>query len=345
MDEQRSRQDKIDDLRSRSQGAPTSGAGRIVPDVAAFLEQLAEELTCWADQLGVEAQYYDSRIEEGGSNDWGRSLRDSTERGLLNPVLSALVARGRGDLAGDLRSRFEALFVDAHGYQDRLEALEDQRRVHVEGLTARYRQAFPDDEHGARLCGLCRGFERAFTLWGEHGNPLDTPEQYAEAIDQAMRDELWGKQKARSEIQRRARDLAEHMKIVAAGLATETASAAQDADKPKKRGRWPETRTQPEVARYLSERKAKYDALVPLCLQGDKKAHKEFRKFFGSTAIARAIGDGCYAQAVSNTETYEKRIQPVIQSCPPEGWEPVAQEDEPFADDIANMRRQAMNRE
>ena len=345
MDEQRSRQDKIDDLRARSQSAPPSGAGRIVPDVAAFLEQLAEELTCWADQVGMDAQYSDSRIEDGGSNDWGRALRDSTERGLLNPVLSALVARGRGDLAGNLRSRFDALYVDAHGYQDRLEALEDQRRVHVEGLTARYRQAFPDDEHGARLWGLCQGPERAFTLWGEHSNPLDTSEQYAEAIDQAMRDELWGKQKARSGIQRRAGDLAEHMKIVAAGLAMETASAAQDVDRPKRRGRWPEARTQPEVARYLSERKAKYDGLVPLCLQGDKKAHKEFKEFFGPTAIARAIGDGCYAEAVSNTETYEKRIRPVIQGRPPEGWEPAERDDEPFADDIANMRRQAMNEE
>jgi hypothetical protein len=221
MDEQQRRQKKIDDLRSRPDNAPPVSAGQAVPDVAAFLEQLVEELTGWADHVGIEAHYYDSRIEEGGSNDWGRALRDSIERKLVNPVLSSLVARGRADLAGDLRSRFDAFFGDAQGYQDRLEALEDQRRVHVEGLTARYRQSFPEDENAARLWGLCRGPERTFTLWGEDGNPLDTPEQYAHAIDEAMRDELWGKQKARSGIQRRATDLAEHLKIIAADMAAE----------------------------------------------------------------------------------------------------------------------------
>jgi len=345
MDEQQRRQKKIDDLRSRPDSAPPVGAEHAVPDVAVLLEQLAEELAGWADHLGIEAHYYDSRIEEGGSNDWGRALRDSIERKLLNPVVSALVARGRANLASDLQSRFDTLFTDAQSYQDRLEALEDQRRVHVEGLTARYRQAFPEDEHATRLWALCRGPERTFTLWGEDGNPLDTPKQYAQAIDQAMRDEKWGKQKARSEIQRRARDVVEHLKIIAASVAAETPSPAKDANKTKKRGRWPETRTQPEVARYLSERKPEYNRLVPLCLQGDKKAHKEFNKFFGPTAIARDLGDDCRAQNVSKTETYKKQIKPVIHSRPPEGWEPAEQDDAPFADDIANMRRQAMNDE
>lgn len=345
MDEEQRRQKKIDDLRSRPDSAPPASAGQAVPDVAAFLEQLAEELAGWADHLGIEADYYDSRIEEGDSNDWGRALRDSIERKLLNPVVSALVAGGRTDLASDLRGRFDTIFADAQGYQDRLEAMEDLRRVHVEGLTARYRQAFPDDEHAARLWGLCRGPDRTFTLWGEDGNPLDTPEQYAHAIDEAMRDERWGKQKAQFEIQRRATDLAEHLKIIAADMAAETPSPAKETKKPKQRGRWPETRTQPEVARYLSERKAKYDALVPLCLQGDKKALKEFKKFFGPTAIAQKLGDDCYTEAVSNTETYQKLLQPVLHSRPPEGWEPAQQDDGGFADDIANMRRQAMNDE
>ena len=345
MDEQQGRQKKTDDLRSRPDSAPPVSPGQAVPDVAAFLEQLVEELAGWADHVGIEAQYYDLRTEEGGINDWGRALRDSIERKLVNPVVSALIARGRTDLVSDLRARFDALFGDAQGYQDRLEALEDQHRVHVESLTARYRQAFPEDEHATRLWAPCRGPERTFTLWDEDGNPLDTPEQFAEAIDEAMRDELWGKQKARSDIQRRARDLAEHLKIIAAGVAAETPSPAKASSKPKKRGRWPVTRTQPEVARYLSEHKPEYNRLVPLCLQGDKKAHKEFRKFFGSEAVARALGDGCYGQAVQNTETYKKLLQPVIQNRPPEGWQPVQQDDGAFADDIANMRRQAMNDE
>lgn len=70
MDEEQRRQKKIDDLRSRPDSAPPASAGQAVPDVAAFLEQLAEELAGWADHLGIEADYYDSRIEEGDSNDW-----------------------------------------------------------------------------------------------------------------------------------------------------------------------------------------------------------------------------------------------------------------------------------
>lgn len=124
-----------------------------------------------------------------------------------------------------------------------------------------------------------------------------------------------------------------------------TASAQAKSIKTRRRGDWPVTRTQPEVARYLSERKAKYDELVPQCLRGAKEAHKEFKKFFGSTAIARALADGCYAQAVCNTQTYKEQIQPVLHSRPPRDWKPVDQGDSPFADDIANMRRQATSRE
>lgn len=355
MDEQQRRQKKIDDLRSRPKSAPPASAGQAVPDVAAFLEQLAEELTGWADHLGIEADYYDSRLEEGGSNDWGRALRDSIERKLLNPVVSALVAGGRTDLASDLRGRFDTIFADAQGYQDRLEAMEDQRRVHVEGLTARYRQAFPDDEHAARLWRLCQGPERVFTLWSEDGNPLDTPEQYAQAIDEAIRDELWGKQKARSEIQRRAHDVVEHLKIIAASVESEVVGAQVNAGPPslpdsaraagpkakKGRGKWPKTRTQPEVAKYLSEHMEEYNRLVPQCLDPNKPNIKDFKARFGPQAIADKIGDGCQRQNVERTETYIDKIKPALNGKPPKGWKPPAEPDSAFADDIANMRRQA----
>jgi len=359
MDEQRRRQEKINDLRARPKSAPPASAGQAVRNVAAFLDQLAEELTGWADHLGTEAHYYNSRIEEGGSNEWGHVLRDEIERKLLDPVLSALVTCGRADLAGDLGSRFDAFFADAQGYQDRLEALEDQRRVHVEGLTTRYRQAFPEDEHATRLWELCRGPERTFALWGEDGNALDTPEQFAEAIDKAMRDELWGKQRVRAEVQWLAKDLAEHVSIIAASLesgamgaqAKPAAPALPDSagagPKAKKgRGKWPKERTQPEVAKYLSEHMEDYNGLVPLCLDPNKpECVKEFKDRFGPTKIAKEIGDGCYKQAVELTETYIDQIQPVIQGKPPKGWKPPAEPDSAFADDIANMRRQAEGRE
>ncbi|MBN2584948.1 MAG: hypothetical protein JXL80_17930 [Planctomycetes bacterium] len=293
----------------------------------------------WADSLGLEAEYYDQRHEEGGSNDWGGVLRRSTED-TLKTTLSLLAAAGRIDLAKDLGQRFEELFALGQGYQERLEALDDQRQVHVDGLVAQYRQQFGEDPAAeAELWARCRGIQRTWTLWAD-GNPLETVEQFAEAIDKAFWEEQGGKLKARAQVQRVAKDLAEHLDV----LASVSAPANRTTGK-RRRGDWPVPRTQPEVARYLSERKAKYDALVPRCLQGDKEGHKAFKRFFGPTAIARALGDGCYGQAVCNTPTYKEQIQPVIQSCPPKGWKPVAEDDASFADDIANMRRQAMNRE
>ena len=74
-----------------------------------------------------------------------------------------------------------------------------------------------------------------------------------------------------------------------------------DGKAPKqRRGRWPRERTQPEVAKYLSERTAKYEELVPLILKGNSEASKEFRDVFGPTAIADGIGDDCYRKAVEN---------------------------------------------
>lgn len=229
------------------------------------------------------------------------------------------------------------------GYQERLEALEDQRQVHVEALAGQYRQKFADDPVAeARLGARCQGPQRVWTLWTE-GNPLETTEHFAEAVDKAFWEEQGGKLKARDQLRRAAKNLAEHLDVLAATSAPVSVSAEPSGRK-RRRGDWPVPRTQPEVARYLSGRKAKYDMLVPQCLKGDKKAIKEFKRFFGPTAIAEAIGDGCYAQAVCNTQTYTEQIQPVIGSRPPEGWKPVEQGDSPFADEIANMRRQAMNR-
>jgi hypothetical protein len=90
----------------------------------------------------------------------------------------------------------------------------------------------------------------------------------------------------------------------------------------KRRGQWPSTRTQPEVAKYLSERTPRYNELVPGCLAGEAKAIKEFKELFGPTAIADAIGNGCQKQNVQQTRTYREEIQPLLKRPPrrPKGW-------------------------
>jgi len=73
----------------------------------------------------------------------------------------------------------------------------------------------------------------------------------------------------------------------------------------KARGQWPWIRTNQEVATYMSEQIPKYKELKPGCLAGDAQAIREFKNIFGPTAIARAIGDGCYRKAVENTPSYK----------------------------------------
>jgi hypothetical protein len=102
-------------------------------------------------------------------------------------------------------------------------------------------------------------------------------------------------------------------------------------DKAHSRGDWPVKRTQPEVARYLSERTRQYCQLAQACLDGRRGARKAFVSVFGQTAIARAINRGldgvdrsrpCRNQDVDRTDACKDYIKPLLQKppCPPQGW-------------------------
>ncbi len=98
----------------------------------------------------------------------------------------------------------------------------------------------------------------------------------------------------------------------------------------KGRGRWPETRTQPAVAQYLSEHAGLYDELVPLVLLGNAEASKKFKAHFGATAIARAITsksgggteDSCGKPQVQKTAAYRAAVPPLLKKPPevPADW-------------------------
>ncbi len=99
----------------------------------------------------------------------------------------------------------------------------------------------------------------------------------------------------------------------------------------RRRGDWPVTRTQPEVARYLSERGRQYRALAQACLDGRRGARQAFISVFGQAAIARAISERlggsdqsrpCRSQDVDRTEACEACIKPLLQKPPrpPQGW-------------------------
>ena len=112
----------------------------------------------------------------------------------------------------------------------------------------------------------------------------------------------------------------------------------------QRRGRWPRERTQREVAKYLSERTAKYNELVPPCLAGNPEARRNFLGLFGPKAIADAIGDGCKRQNVGLTQAYRDRIKRVLGGKRPKDWTPPEQDDSDFDNDITNMRTQAGGR-
>ena len=99
----------------------------------------------------------------------------------------------------------------------------------------------------------------------------------------------------------------------------------------RRRGEWPVTRTEREVARYLSERMQPYWQLGQACLDGKRGAVDRFQKVFGPTAIADGINQSldvvekaqrCKKQDVLRTSAYEARVQPLTRTppCRPEGW-------------------------
>lgn len=110
--------------------------------------------------------------------------------------------------------------------------------------------------------------------------------------------------------------------------------------------------TEQQLKRYLSDRAASYDRLVPEVLQGDSDALRRFRNLFGPTAFARHVsqqrgkGDdddelGRIKTAVQQTTTYRERIKPVLRGRPPKGWTRNPTDEEFSADEIvAELNRQ-----
>ena len=180
----------------------------------AVYQDLAEAIADWAATLGTDTTYRDPVLEESGENPWADTLRQSCDRA-LRTARTLLTAQGRTDQANDLQRRTTELFEAAEGYEQRLGALEDQRRVRIEGITAQYRAAFgAEDPDALGLRHLCQGIQRHWTLRMDDPAP-QTPEAWAEAMDRAWFEEHGAKGRARAQMQRRARDLEEHLRLLA----------------------------------------------------------------------------------------------------------------------------------
>ena len=202
-----------------------------VPQLDAVLEALADEIDGWADGLGIELTYTDPVLDERGENEWAARLRKSTDWARRTAV-SLLTAQGKTDLLVDVKHRVDEVLAAADAYEQRLEAMEDQRRVHVEGIVARYRKMHGDeDPDAARLAGLCQGIKRVWTF-GFDASEMETPDEFAEAIDRAWLEEDGAKRKAQAEMQRHARELAEHLRLLASAEAQMAAQQAPPAEKP-----------------------------------------------------------------------------------------------------------------
>ncbi len=184
------------------------------PALDTVYEHLADEIEGWANMLGTDTTYTDPILEEIGSNEWAASLRKSSDWA-LRTAETLLAARGQSSRAEDLTLRAKALFDAAEAYEQRLDAMEDQCRVRIEGVTARYRRVFADDDPDAIQLGrLCQGIQRVWSLTLNDRSP-ETPKQFAEAIDRALFEEHGAKARAKAEIQRLANELVEHLRLLA----------------------------------------------------------------------------------------------------------------------------------
>ena len=224
---------------SESMSQANEGSASFVPPLDAVLEALADEFESWAAGLGIESTYSDPVLGEEGSNEWASWLRKESDWA-LRTAGTLLAAKGKAEVAEDLKRRIGELYPAADAYEQRLEAMEDQRRVHVEGIVARYRQAFGDeDPDAARLYGLCQGIQRTWTLRIDDDSP-ETPEDFAEAIDRAWFEEGGAKRMAQAEMKHRADQTVEHLRLLA-GIESQQAkahtAAASEKGKNKKGGK------------------------------------------------------------------------------------------------------------
>lgn len=198
-----------------------------LPQLDAVLEALADEIVGWVDGLGIELTYTDPVLDEKGENEWATRLRKTTDWARRTAV-SLLTARGMRDLIHDLNHRMDELLAAADAYEQRLAAMEDQRRVHVEGIVSRYRKIYGEEDPDAvRLWRLCRGMKRVWTL-GFDASEMQAPAEFAEAIDRTWLEEDGAKRNAQVEMQGQARELAEHLRLLARAE-TQIAAARQPA--------------------------------------------------------------------------------------------------------------------
>ena len=220
------------------------------PALSDVYESLADEIEGWTDGLGIELTYTDPVLEESGQHERAAELRKQTDWA-VRTAEALLTGRGKVDLAKDLKQRVEGLCEAADGYEQRLEALEDQRRVHIEGIVARYRKVHGDeDPDAAHLWRLCQGIHRIWTLKIED-HCAETPEEFAEAIDRAWFEEDGTKRRAQADMKRRAGELAEHLRLLA-GLETNQPDGTADADEQKQSEQKPPPK-QSEDAQAMEE--------------------------------------------------------------------------------------------
>lgn len=285
-------------------------ARHFVPQLDAVLETLADEVEGWAAHLGVAVEYTDAAIGESGRHEWAAGLRKQIDWS-VRTAGTLLAARGKAELAEELKRRVEELCAAAEGYEQRLEALEDQRRVHVEGIVARYRQAYGDeDPEAVRLMRLCQGIDRVWTLEVQDQAP-EMPEEFAEAIDRAWFEEDGAKRRSQAEMKRLAGELVEHLRLLA-GLETDqpggTADAAEQGQTPQK-----EPASQKEDAKAADEQfggpqKDLYQSGVVhwfgkrLYLGHDTQVSRLFWLLAEKPGVSHTLGE--VQRAVDGMETY-----------------------------------------
>jgi len=107
--------------------------------------------------------------------------------------------------------------------------------------------------------------------------------------------------------------------------------------------KWPKSRVEKGVLKYLKKNNSEYERLVPDCLNGLPETTRQFRELFGPTAIAEALGDHCTKQHVSKCDVYRNEIRPVLAKPPtaPKNWQPPDLGSSPFNGSMMILREWA----
>lgn len=265
-----------------------------------LIHELQAKLITWAETLTTDI------IVETGPDDMGPPEHDwhlhNAVDDMFRNLLSILEVTRGPEQAEALRRRVDRLFDESATYDTLPAKFSEEGNIKTEKIVDEYKSKFGDT---AILYEKCQGPGRVFRLrWGRPGGrKRTTVEDYAEEIDRLLWEETRDKNKARCEMQKVARDLAEHLSVVEAysGYAiTSKIATPQQNDQPCGFVVDPEKREILYLGRVLPRCQPKVFTLLTVVIEKNRKIvpHVDLLQKIDELPMSKSVVDSKAAGAL-----------------------------------------------